>query len=77
MPVYARPSGIFGIGFQSIFLITNKVEIETRRTIYDDLIKMEIGTPIKGGFAIIKKEKNNKFEKKCYLSFENSNLYFL
>lgn len=70
MPVYARPSGIFGIGFQSIFLITNKVEIETRRTIYDDLIKMEIGTPIKGGFAIIKKEKNTTNDVGTTISFD-------
>jgi hypothetical protein len=30
MPIWMRPSGIFGIGLQSAFLLTNEVQIETR-----------------------------------------------
>ena len=58
MPEYAKPSGIFGIGFQSIFLITDKVNIETRSALDNKLIKVEIGTPLKDGFAIIKTQED-------------------
>ena len=30
MPVWMRPSGIFGIGLQSVFLLTDEIQIETR-----------------------------------------------
>lgn len=30
MPIWMRPSGIYGIGLQSVFLLTNEVQMETR-----------------------------------------------
>lgn len=54
MPEYAKPSGFFGIGFQSIFLITDKVLIETRSELDNEVICLQIGSPLKNGFAILK-----------------------
>lgn len=45
MPLWFRPSGTFGIGFQSIFLITDKVTIYTRRANFGKLYKLEIHSP--------------------------------
>ena len=75
MPEYAKPSGIFGIGFQSIFLITDKVRIKSRYAFCDEMIDMEIGTPLKGGFALLKTEKNSFADIGTTISFyvtENS-----
>lgn len=70
MPDYARPSGIFGIGFQSIFLITDKVSIETRSAKDNEVINLEIGTPLKGGFAILKTKKDQFARIGTKVSFE-------
>ena len=40
-----RPSGAFGIGFQSIFLITDKVTLVTRKWGTDDVVKLEMWNP--------------------------------
>ena len=54
MPEFAKPSGAFGIGFQSIFLLTDEVHVETRR--YDDgeQIIASLNSPLKKGFISIK-----------------------
>lgn len=45
MPSWMRPSGAFGIGFQSIFLITDKVTLVTRKWGTDDVVKLEMWNP--------------------------------
>ena len=59
MPEYAKPSGIFGIGFQSIFLIAEKVNIKSRYAFSDEVIDVDVGTPLKGGFALLKTKKGS------------------
>ena len=73
MPEYAKPSGIFGIGFQSIFLITDEVNIKSRYALCDEVVDMTIGTPLKGGFALLKTEKNPFAEKGTTISFDVKN----
>lgn len=45
MPVWMRPSGTFGIGFQSVFLITDKVKMITRRWGREDTLELELFNP--------------------------------
>ena len=62
MPEFAKPSGVFGIGFQSIFLLTDLVKVKTRRYDDGDLIKAELKSPLKDGF-VIKKSEHGQYEK--------------
>ena len=70
MPEYAKPSGIFGIGFQSIFLITEKVNIKSRYAFGDEVIDVDVGTPLKGGFAVLKTKKDLFSDKGTIISFD-------
>lgn len=70
MPEYAKPSGVFGIGFQSIFLITDKVKVKSRYAFRDEVIDMEIGTPLKDGIALLKTEKKSFSDKGTTISFD-------
>lgn len=70
MPEYAKPSGIFGIGFQSIFLITEKVNIKSRYAFSDEVIDVNVGTPLKGGFAVLKTKKDPFADKGTIISFD-------
>lgn len=45
MPEWMRPSGVFGIGFQSIFLLTDRVDIETKDFFTDECISIEMYNP--------------------------------
>lgn len=45
VPDFLRPSGTFGIGFQSVFLITDKVSIITRKLNKDNYIEAEMHNP--------------------------------
>ena len=45
MPEWMRPSGVFGIGFQSIFLLTDKVEITTKEYFEDKKMNIEMYSP--------------------------------
>ena len=45
MPAWMRPSGIFGIGFQSVFLITEQVEIRTRKLNREDSFNVTLNNP--------------------------------
>ena len=45
MPTWMRPSGTFGIGFQSVFLITDKVKMTTRRWGREDTLELELFNP--------------------------------
>lgn len=45
MPEYMRPSGTFGIGFQSVFLMTEKVVMRTRKRDSSQEVKAEMYNP--------------------------------
>ena len=70
MPEYAKPSGIFGIGFQSIFLIAEKVNIKSRYAFSDEVIDVDVGTPLKGGFAVLKTKSDLFADKGTTISFD-------
>lgn len=61
MPVWMRPSGTFGIGFQSIFLITDKVNLRTRKWGTEQSIKLEMFNPagVENGAILKKTNKDN------------------
>lgn len=45
MPDWLRPSGIFGIGFQSVFLLTEEIRIQTKDYQTDDCYAIEMHKP--------------------------------
>lgn len=45
MPDYMRPSGTFGIGFQSVFLMTDKVVLTTRKRDSSEQVTAELYDP--------------------------------
>lgn len=57
MPHWLRPSGVFGIGFQSIFLLTDQVNIRTKNYFDEQFLDMELNNPtsLKDGSILIKK----------------------
>ena len=60
MEDYMRPSGIFGIGFQSVFLIADEVTIHTRKLNSEDSFIVEMKNPIGvGKGAILMKTLKN------------------
>ncbi|WPO83803.1 ATP-binding protein [Chryseobacterium sp. JJR-5R] len=61
MPEWLRPSGIFGIGFQSIFMLTDEVVIETKSYFTEEFQRIELHSPnsIKDGAVLIQKKKTN------------------
>lgn len=62
VPELLWPSGTFGIGFQSVFLITNKVSVETRKINKDYYIRAEMHNPSgkeKGAILIQSIEKED------------------
>lgn len=79
MPNWLKPSGNFGIGFQSIFLLTNKVRIESRsfytpEVIDVDLIKPSAEKQESGNIYFRKVKLNYKQEIGTKLSFEYKTL---
>lgn len=48
MPLWMRPSGTFGIGFQSIFMLTDVVNIETKSFFDEQLLFIELNSPNSG-----------------------------
>ena len=75
MPNWLKPSGNFGIGFQSIFLLTNKVHIEskslyTQESIDIDLIKPSIERQDSGNIYFRKVKFDYKQEIGTKISFE-------
>lgn len=57
MPEWMRPSGVFGIGFQSIFLLTDKVEVLTKDCSEDEKMSIEMyspNSPMKGDIYLRK-----------------------
>lgn len=59
MPPWMKPSGTFGIGFQSIFMITDVVTIETKSFFDEQYQIIELNNPnsVKDGDILIKKEQ--------------------
>lgn len=60
MPEWLRPSGTFGIGFQSVFMITDIVNIETKSFIDQQNLTIELTNPDskRQGEILIKKRKD-------------------
>ena len=59
MPAWMRPSGTFGIGFQSIFMLTDVVTIETK-SYFDEqfqIITLNSPTSLQDGNILIEKKK--------------------
>ena len=61
MPAWMRPSGTFGIGFQSVFLITEKVNMKTRRWGRENTLELTLYNPAgKEKGNILLKTSNNE-----------------
>lgn len=48
MPEWLKPSGTFGIGFQSVYLLTDKVDIVTKDYFTDECYELEMHKPSSG-----------------------------
>jgi Histidine kinase-, DNA gyrase B-, and HSP90-like ATPase len=72
MPLWMRPSGTFGIGFQSIFMLTDSVRIETKSFSDEEFQTIELYSPnsSKDGDILIKKRKTSHSTK------PGSNIFF-
>lgn len=59
MPTWLKPSGTFGIGFQSIFMLTDVVKIETKSFFTEEFQTIELNSPNskKDGDILIQKKK--------------------
>lgn len=73
MPLWLQPSGIFGIGFQSIFMLTEKVDLETKNFFTEESRIITLHSPNSnkdGGVLIQKKETSHKIKPGTKLSFD-------
>lgn len=64
MPKFMQPSGCFGIGFQSVFMVTDKVTIHSRNLDSGQAIDIEMYDPKgprKGGVYVKLNPKNKSF----------------
>lgn len=61
MPFWLRPSGIFGIGFQSIFMLTEQVKLDTKNFFTEELQIIELNSPnsVKDGGILVQKLKTS------------------
>lgn len=77
VPEFLRPSGTFGIGFQSVFLITNKIKVISRKINKDYYVEAEMYNPSgKERGAILIKTINKDdvdFGTKLYFEFQDEN----
>jgi hypothetical protein len=74
MPLWLRPSGIFGIGFQSIFMLTEQVKLETKSFFNEEFQIIELNSPNSakdGGVLVQKIKTNHKIKPGTKLSFEH------
>ncbi len=74
MPLWLRPSGIFGIGFQSIFMLTEQVKLETKSFFTEEFQIIELNGPnsVKDGGILVQKIKTNHKKKPgTKLSFDH------
>jgi len=62
MPEWMRPSGTFGIGFQSVFLLTDTVNMETRKWNKEDTLNVTLYNPAgeKEGAVLIQTTESKK-----------------
>lgn len=60
MPEWMHPSGVFGIGLQSVFLLTNQVDILTRHHETRDVFKISVRNGVGPGTdgLVIRREEN-------------------
>lgn len=65
MPLWLRPSGTFGIGFQSIFMLTDLVKITTKSFFNEEYQIIELNSPNspKDGDILVQKKKTTHVEK--------------
>lgn len=61
MPLWMQPSGDFGIGFQSIFMLTDSVKIETKSFFTEkyQILKLNAPNSPKAGDILIQKKKSD------------------
>jgi hypothetical protein len=74
MPLWLRPSGIFGIGFQSIFMLTEQVKLETKSFFTEEFQIIELNSPNSakdGGILVQRVKTNHKTKPGTKLSFEH------
>lgn len=74
MPIWLKPSGIFGIGFQSIFMLTDQVNIETKSFFNEEFQFIELNSPNSskdGDILIQRKKTNHKTKPGTKLSFKH------
>ncbi len=74
MPSWLRPSGIFGIGFQSIFMLTEQVKLETKSFFTEEFQIIELNSPNSakdGGILVQKLKSNHKTKPGTKLLFEH------
>ncbi len=72
MPAWMRPSGTFGIGFQSVFLITEQVKIRTRKLNKEDSFNVTLNNPVgqESGSILFQTFRNGCMPFGTILSFE-------
>lgn len=76
MPEWLKPSGTFGIGFQSVYLLTDKVDIVTKDYFTDECYELEMHKPssaMRGDIYVKKHEErihNSGLELKIDLNSE-------
>lgn len=72
MPEWMKPSGTFGIGFQSIFLLTDEVHIKTRKYNSGDEYDIDLYNPTgeDNGTILLKTIKNSNFKIGTEVSFD-------
>lgn len=75
MPEYAKPSGIFGIGFQSVFLLTDEVQLKSRKLWEKDTLDVLLSSPLKRGFVTTKtyREEDALFGTSIEFDIERNN----
>ncbi|MBX2904454.1 MAG: ATP-binding protein [Taibaiella sp.] len=65
MPYWIRPSGVFGIGFQSVFMLTDRVVVETK-SFFDEIFQtIELNGPHskRKGDILIKRSRTDHSKK--------------
>lgn len=75
MPEWLKPSGTFGLGFQSIFMLSDMVYIKSRKLNSSYVILMEGDNPTKSNGKVLLKTEAATFTDKC--GTEVSGVFFV